>query len=139
MDKWTPEPWVVHLKKRAIVPLADAGKIVPLAADDCVEGMEVAHTIFLFRDPSDTMPEDETYANAFRACECVNALTGLNPAAIPELVGAIQSEVIPNLVAIRATLADENWEGAPEHCAELAGDTIALLNAALAKVKGGAS
>lgn len=72
----TPTPWVIHSKVRAIVPLADAFKIVPLVETDC-EPEDVAHTIALFADPRDDMSEDETYANAFRLVASVNACAEL--------------------------------------------------------------
>lgn len=98
MTGHTKEPWVVHLEKRAIVPIADAGKIIPIASG--TPSLDAAHTIALFRDPDATMSEDETYANAFRLCECVNALAGIpDPAAFVAAARGMEAEPVDGLLA----------------------------------------
>lgn len=125
MDKWTPEPWVVRddVTSRPNWISGEGGEadIAELTGWPC-------HL------------HAEEHANAQRIVQCVNALTGLDPSAIPELVGAVERwrDAKDALIAFERRNPNDTTKAWDALFYEVVYADDAL-RAALAKVKGGAS
>lgn len=135
-QKHTPEPWGL------------AGRYEPESEIVGSDGYEVAEVAEMAISPSwqaenpdvhwgcyegesfVERSDDEVAANAARIVACVNALAGLNPEAVRDVVEALKT-ARRRFSEQNGVVSAEVWNGNYK--------AVAAINAALARVKGGAS